>query len=728
MDQAVLVHADVDERAERRDVGDQALEDHAFLDVLEGHHVVAEPRRLEQRARIAPRAQQLGEDVAHGGVTDLAVDVTAAIDRLDHRGVAEQRHHLDAEIGGDALDQRVALGVDRRGVERLRAGPHPQEPGALLEGLGPEARHFAQLGAGGEAAALVAIRDDLLGQRRADARDVAEQARARGVEIDADVIDAALDHVAQLLAEQRRVHVVLVLPDADGLGLDLHQLGQRILEPPRDRDRAADREIEIRELVARQIRRAVHAGSGLVDRDHHALAESGGRQQAPHEHLGLATAGAVADRDRHRVMGAHELGELGLGALERGLALGEEDRHRAEVAAGGVDGGALAAGAQAGVDADHALGAQRRLQQQRPQVAGEHARGLEVRRGLALGAHVVLDRRRQEPAVALADRARELLAPRRGRAMPEQPHQRRDDAVGAAVGLDRRAQHALGLAAADRQEAVRRDGGHRLAERVVRLVLGRLGDLVGDAGRDHRAGAERRAHQRAHIGAIAHHLGDDVAGAGQRVVDRRHLALHEGRGLDRGLAVVGLGEHALGQGRQAALARRHRPGPAPRTVRRVEILEGLLGGGGGQRRGQGVGERAGGGQLGEDRRAPGLALGQVDVALLDGAQLHLVEPARLLLAVARDERNRRPIGEQRDRRSHAGGRQAQLGGDLGDRIVGGGGGHGEGAHASPQSGAGQPQPARDPLTASESATHRAGGSAGPRPWRWCAGCRRTAAR
>ena len=40
------------------------------------------------------------------------------------------------------------------------------------------------------------------------------------------------------------VHVVLVLTDADRLRLDLDELGQRVLQPPGDGDRAAQRHVE----------------------------------------------------------------------------------------------------------------------------------------------------------------------------------------------------------------------------------------------------------------------------------------------------------------------------------------------------------------------------------------------------------------------------------------------------------------------------------------------------
>src|SRR5262249_39570324 len=46
MDEAVLVHADVDEGAERGDIGHDALELHSGLEVLHRADVVAELRRL----------------------------------------------------------------------------------------------------------------------------------------------------------------------------------------------------------------------------------------------------------------------------------------------------------------------------------------------------------------------------------------------------------------------------------------------------------------------------------------------------------------------------------------------------------------------------------------------------------------------------------------------------------------------------------------------------------
>ena len=50
---------------------------------------------------------------------------------------------------------------------------------------------------------------------------------------------AVLDHRVQGAFQLAAGDVVLVLADADGLRVDLDELGQRVLQPPRDGYRAA---------------------------------------------------------------------------------------------------------------------------------------------------------------------------------------------------------------------------------------------------------------------------------------------------------------------------------------------------------------------------------------------------------------------------------------------------------------------------------------------------------
>ena len=70
MDEAVLVHADIHKRAEGRDVGDRALQHHAWGKVRDLMHAFFKGGGLKLRARIAAGLIQLGDDIAHSWDTE----------------------------------------------------------------------------------------------------------------------------------------------------------------------------------------------------------------------------------------------------------------------------------------------------------------------------------------------------------------------------------------------------------------------------------------------------------------------------------------------------------------------------------------------------------------------------------------------------------------------------------------------------------------------------------
>ena len=72
-------------------------------------------------------------------------------------------------------------------------------------------------------------------------------------------VHAILDHRIERAGEFGFAEVVLILADADRLRIDLDQFGERILQPPRDRHRAAQRDVEVRQFFGRK-------GGGRIDR------------------------------------------------------------------------------------------------------------------------------------------------------------------------------------------------------------------------------------------------------------------------------------------------------------------------------------------------------------------------------------------------------------------------------------------------------------------------------
>ena len=164
--------------------------------------VVAELRRLELGARIAARLLELGDDVAQRRLADVARRRTSTRSILSTSSwLPTSARQLDAEVGRHPLDERVALGVHRatrRAGARRRGCAGSRRPARTPWARGPGRRAAARATRTRRCASRCS--DDLLRERRADAGDVAEQLRARGVELDADVVDAALDDVVELLA------------------------------------------------------------------------------------------------------------------------------------------------------------------------------------------------------------------------------------------------------------------------------------------------------------------------------------------------------------------------------------------------------------------------------------------------------------------------------------------------------------------------------------------------
>ena len=66
VDEAVLMHADVDESAEGGDIGDDAVEGHPDAQVVDGADVLVELEGFKSLARVAAGLVQLGEDVVDG--------------------------------------------------------------------------------------------------------------------------------------------------------------------------------------------------------------------------------------------------------------------------------------------------------------------------------------------------------------------------------------------------------------------------------------------------------------------------------------------------------------------------------------------------------------------------------------------------------------------------------------------------------------------------------------
>ena len=264
--------------------------------------------------------------------------------------------------------------MDPGAVQGLGALGYPDKAGALLKGLGPQLGDFQQLAAGGEGPVLLPIGHQVLGGGVGQAGHPHQQRGGCGVGIHPHGVDAVLHHPVQGLTQPCLGHVVLILAHADGLGVDLHQLGQGVLKPPGDGHGGAQIHVELGELLRRQGGGGVHRGPRLTD-DHIGQVAPHPADQLHRHLLGLPAGGAVADGDAGDTVATNEGGELGDALLFLPLAVGGIDHRGIQDLARGVHHRHLAAHAIARVQAHGHLALHRGLHEQGLQIQGEHVDG-----------------------------------------------------------------------------------------------------------------------------------------------------------------------------------------------------------------------------------------------------------------------------------------------------------------------------------------------------------------
>ena len=102
-----------------------------------------------------------------------------------------------------------------------------RKPAACSKVFAPSRGTLLQRLTIGECAVLVPIAHDGLGERSRQPGDAGQQRRGRGVDIDAHRVHAILHHRIERSRQLGLADIMLILTDADGLRIDLHQLGER---------------------------------------------------------------------------------------------------------------------------------------------------------------------------------------------------------------------------------------------------------------------------------------------------------------------------------------------------------------------------------------------------------------------------------------------------------------------------------------------------------------------
>ena len=166
VDEAVLMDANVDEGSEVGDVGDDARQQHAFLQVVDGLDVSVELECFNLFAGVAAWLLQFAHDIGEGRESYFVGDVSADVYLIARFLMVDEVADSAMLILGHLFDDMIALRMDGAVVEWVLGTRDAQETGTLLKGCWTEAGYLLQLCARGEGSVLFSVIDYVLRKYR----------------------------------------------------------------------------------------------------------------------------------------------------------------------------------------------------------------------------------------------------------------------------------------------------------------------------------------------------------------------------------------------------------------------------------------------------------------------------------------------------------------------------------------------------------------------------------
>ena len=369
---------------------------------------------------------------------------------------------------------------------------------------------------------------------------------------------------------------MLILPHADGLGVNLHQLCQGILKPPGNGDGRAQVYIILREFLCRQRGCGVDGGAGLVDNHIAGLGEAA--EQLDGHGLGLPGGGAVSDGDVPDSVLAHQCRKGGNGLLLFLFTEGGIDHGGCQHLSGGVNHRHLAAVAVSGIQSHGDKALYGRLHQQRLQIQGKVSDCPGVSPFRQLIANLTLNGGEDQTLIGIlgsgAHKGTDLCSGLQGAAANQ------CGAVAARkghIGL----QNLFLFSPIHGQNLMIQQAADGLGKIVVQAVNAVFLCIRGGFAGEHTLAQHQLPQSLADVGIVGKILGDDVVSPLQGILQSFHALLRVHIVLcQSGRIGAVLSENRLGKGSQPLFPGNGAPGAALLLVGAVQILHLRHGGGG----------------------------------------------------------------------------------------------------------------------------------------------------
>ena len=374
------MHADINEATEVNNVTYCTLELHIGLEILDVEDIAGENGSGSIVTNVTAGLFKLVDNINEGGLTATKLTGKLRCAVLISLELKELKVIICNVLCGEAkllqyhLCDSVGLGVNACVIENVLCAGDTKEACALLVCLVTDLGNLENLGAGLELAVLFPKLNDVLCRSGIDTRNVGKERVGRGVNINANAVYTILNYTAKSLGKSSLLHIVLILTNADSLGLDLNKLRKGILKSSCDRDRASLHYVIVGKFLGGNLRSGVNRCACLGNDCILCGLGAGGivENMLDDELLGLTGCCTVTDSDNVNAVFSYEVKNYRFGSCDVLSGFYGVDNRGVKHLTGLVNYRKLTAVGIAGVVAENCLALDGRHEKKVTKVLGEY--------------------------------------------------------------------------------------------------------------------------------------------------------------------------------------------------------------------------------------------------------------------------------------------------------------------------------------------------------------------
>ena len=253
MYETILLHTDIYKCAKARQIGHHTRNDRAYLHILDLEDL-CKLKLLRFTAGIQSGLLQFIDDIPKRMLSRLCSNVFFYIDGVQLIRLPDELGHRNSHVHRHLLYHAIRFRMHSGAIQCMTSLFNAQETRCLFKCFFTQSRHFQQVFSRSESSVLIPIFHDVICDARINTTHITQQMFGSRIQVHTHHIHTTHHRLVQSFFQPELVHIMLILPYANTLRIDLHQFRQWVHQPSADTHRTPHRHILLRKFFTGGLR------------------------------------------------------------------------------------------------------------------------------------------------------------------------------------------------------------------------------------------------------------------------------------------------------------------------------------------------------------------------------------------------------------------------------------------------------------------------------------------